>query len=253
MSDQLFSHLKAILRTREMTYADVAERMGVSEVTIKRIFADKDCKLSRLSALCQAVGVDLHELIEVESQAIPVSTPLQPEQSRALAKDRSLLGVFMMLVSRYQPEQLQQVSGLTEPGLYHYLRRLETLELIDLNPVSGDVSLRVETPVDFVGDKHLARVIREVNESFLGWVFDHKHRPDYAFETLGRHLTRESAQIIMHDLEEIVERMQRLALRDSLMAPKEHRRGYKLTAGFGLAPFDRLFTIEEPAEISVGL
>src|ERR1043166_3395747 len=50
-------HLKA----RGMTYADVARALGISEATVKRIFAAKNCTVERLDSLCELVQVDLAE------------------------------------------------------------------------------------------------------------------------------------------------------------------------------------------------
>lgn len=243
MSDQLFNRLKSILRARDITYADVADRMGVSEVTIKRTFAEKDCKLSRLSAICRAVGIDLHELIEMESQSLPVPTPLKQEQSKALADHPALFSVFMMVLNHYRKDQLKRVFGLSEERLYRYLRELEALRLVRVDPVSGEASLTVPVPVEFVGDPQLANEVRRINEAFVTWVFEHKTERDYAFETLSRQMTRESADIIMKDLEDIAERMQRLAQRDSLMAPKDQLQGFKFTGAFGPVPYNRLFAM----------
>src|SRR4029079_11854184 len=58
----VFEGLKMHLKARGMTYADVARGLRISEPTVKRIFAPRNCDLRRLQALCEFVQVDLAEL-----------------------------------------------------------------------------------------------------------------------------------------------------------------------------------------------
>lgn len=243
MSEGLFHRLQAALKAHGLTYAEVADRLGVSEVTIKRVFADKDCKLSRLAEICRVTGIDLHQLIDAEGQALPVPTPLSTRQSRALANNRTLLFLFLLLLNRYTPRQLMEIYALSEARLYLYLRELETLALIQLGP-EMEAALCVAEPVDFSADQALAREIRQINQAFLGHTFDRKHQREHSFESLSRHLSAESAAIIRQDLADLATKLSRLAQRDALLTRKDALGGYKLTAGFGPVPFHELFSIE---------
>src|SRR5207244_9184361 len=55
----VFEGLKMHLKARGMTYADVARALKISEATVKRIFALKNCSLDRLDVICRLVRVDL--------------------------------------------------------------------------------------------------------------------------------------------------------------------------------------------------
>ena len=54
----LFSTLKQVLKSQGLRYRDLAELMDTSEPTIKRLFKEQDCKLSRLMDICKAIGVN---------------------------------------------------------------------------------------------------------------------------------------------------------------------------------------------------
>jgi transcriptional regulator with XRE-family HTH domain len=48
MNSLIFEALKRTLKAKGVTYRELAERMGVSEPTVKRIFHERNCKLDRL-------------------------------------------------------------------------------------------------------------------------------------------------------------------------------------------------------------
>lgn len=242
MSKELFTRLKTALKARGLTYADIAERLDVSEITVKRLFAEQDCKLSRLNAICRAAGLQLHELVEATGQNPAPPNQLSGKQSRALSANRSLLSVFLLLLNRYEPARIQAIYQLTDQTLYQYLRSLEQLQLIQLTD-NRDVKLLIEPPVDFLADKSLDQEIRKINADFLNWVFNHRHRTGYQFESVTRHMSRASAEEIHRDISELNDKIKHLARRDHLLMPEMELTGYKLSCAFGLTPFDQLFSV----------
>lgn len=242
MSERLFNRLKVILKSRDLTYHDIAQRLSVSEITVKRIFSEKDCKLSRLASICRVAGIDLNDLVEAEGSSVPVPHQLTDAQSNALAESRSLFAVFLLLLNHYKPAQLMHIYNLPRERMYLYLRELEELGLIVIRN-HLEAELIVPGPVDFVSNRILAEEIRYINETFVGWIFNHRNEPDYEFQTLSRHLSRESAQVLRNDLSELATKLKKLAQRDALLTPENALEGFKLTAAFGPTPFRKLFSI----------
>jgi len=54
--------LKNALKAKGKTYREVAEHIGVSEQTIKRLFREKDCSISRIHEICLAIGISIYDL-----------------------------------------------------------------------------------------------------------------------------------------------------------------------------------------------
>ncbi len=244
MSQGVFPRLKQILKSRNLSYAELAQRLNLSEISIKRIFASGDCKLSRLKAICRALDLDLHNLLEAESEAVAVPRMLPLPAAEALAANRSLLSVFILLLNGYSPEHLGDIYQLSHEQLYLYLRALEDLELLELG-AGLEVQLRVSAPVDFLGHPKLAREVKQLNLDFLDWVFERKDEPGYLFETSSRHLTEESMAIIQQELRELGAKFRKLAHRDALLAPRRQLRGVKFTGFFGPVPFDQLLQVQK--------
>ncbi len=79
MQAELFELLKSVLKARRMTYAGLAKRLGLSEPTIKRIFAERDCKLSRMNEICAALELTFDDMVsEVNHYRLtPVASRLE--------------------------------------------------------------------------------------------------------------------------------------------------------------------------------
>ena len=55
----LIDTLKKSLKTHQLTYALVAEKLNMSEANIKRMFASKRFSLDRLEEICQLMQMEL--------------------------------------------------------------------------------------------------------------------------------------------------------------------------------------------------
>ena len=61
--DLVLDVLRAQLRAAGITYKTLAERIGVSESSVKRMFGQKDMALSRLAQICQATGIAMEDVL----------------------------------------------------------------------------------------------------------------------------------------------------------------------------------------------
>ena len=58
-TQDLVNALKAELRSAGVTYADLAEALGMSESSVKRVFAKADMPLSRIDEMLRVLKMDL--------------------------------------------------------------------------------------------------------------------------------------------------------------------------------------------------
>ena len=68
--------LRAELRAAGITYKMLAERIAMSESSIKRMFGQKDMTLSRLAQICQAAGIALEDVLRRAADARPQADTL---------------------------------------------------------------------------------------------------------------------------------------------------------------------------------
>jgi len=89
---QIIDVLKRTLKTRGLTYKDVARRVGLSEGSIKRVFAAETFTLQRLEQICTAIGISMSELMRAAANSHEAGSQyLSLEQEELLANDSRLL------------------------------------------------------------------------------------------------------------------------------------------------------------------
>ena len=89
----VFEALKAHYRTRGLTYKDVAKALKLSEPTIKRIFSERDCTLTRLEQLCSVAQVDLSQIARGAPRETRLITRLTQQQEQEIVNDLELFVV----------------------------------------------------------------------------------------------------------------------------------------------------------------
>ena len=63
-SAALITALKKELKSVQMTYADLANALGMAESSVKRMLAKGDMPLSRIDAICRVLKLDFAELAQ---------------------------------------------------------------------------------------------------------------------------------------------------------------------------------------------
>jgi DNA-binding Xre family transcriptional regulator len=84
--------IKAALRTRKLTYRELAMRIGISEATIKRDMSRGHFSLRRLDQICSAMELTLADLIQ-PPEDLALVTQLSEVQEIALANQPKILVV----------------------------------------------------------------------------------------------------------------------------------------------------------------
>jgi transcriptional regulator with XRE-family HTH domain len=94
-SGELVDALKRALKAKGVTYAAAARAMGLSEASIKRMFAARDFTLKRLDRLCELAAVDLADLARSLEQKEHLLAKLTVQQERTIVGDRKLMLVSL--------------------------------------------------------------------------------------------------------------------------------------------------------------
>src|SRR5215207_8187521 len=105
-TQDLVHALKAELRAAGVTYADLADALGMSESSVKRVFAKADMPLSRIDEMLRVLNMDFAELARKVADAQPLSRELTVEQEAAVVADRKLLLVAICCLSQWSFEAM---------------------------------------------------------------------------------------------------------------------------------------------------
>ena len=113
----LIAALKKELKTAQMTYADLAQALGMAESSVKRMLAKGDMPLSRIDAICRALKLDFADLARRVADAQPLLAQLTQEQERAVVADKKLLLVAICVLSQWTLEQIVAAFGQDRLGV----------------------------------------------------------------------------------------------------------------------------------------
>ena len=130
----LVAALKKELKTAQMTYADLAQALGMAESSVKRMLARGDMPLSRIDAICRALALDFADLARHVADNQPLLRELTPEQERAVVADKKLLLMAICVLSQWTLEQVTTDYRLTEAEGIQYLAQLDRIGIIELRP-----------------------------------------------------------------------------------------------------------------------
>ena len=132
----LITALKKELKTAQMTYADLAEALGMAESSVKRMLAKGDMPLSRIDAICRALRIDFADLARRVAESQPLLKELTQEQERAVVADKKLLLMAICVLSQWTLEQIVQAYRVTEAEGIKYLAQLDRIGIIELRPMN---------------------------------------------------------------------------------------------------------------------
>ena len=135
-TQDLVNILKAELRAAGITYADLADALGMSESSVKRVFAKSDMPLSRIDEMLRVLKMDFAELARKVADAQPLSCQLTVEQEAAVVADRRLLLLAICCLSQWTFEAMTRDYVFTDAECIGYLTKLDHLGIIELRPLN---------------------------------------------------------------------------------------------------------------------
>ena len=135
-TQDLVTALKAELKAANITYAELARQMGMSESSIKRIFSKADMPLSRIDDVLRVLKMDFAELARAVADAQPLRRELTLDQEKAVVADKRLLLIAICCLSQWTFDQIVETYAVSEPECIAYLVALDRLGVIDLKPMN---------------------------------------------------------------------------------------------------------------------
>ncbi|MES2740489.1 MAG: helix-turn-helix transcriptional regulator [Pseudomonadota bacterium] len=130
----LIEALKRQLKTRSITYAELARRIGLSEATVKRMFSQKNFTLQRLDQILTAIGIDFHELAYVARDRQELIASLTFDQEKEIIGDIKLFVVAVSTLNLLPLEQMLAIYRISEAEAVKHLLRLDRIGFLQLLP-----------------------------------------------------------------------------------------------------------------------
>lgn len=236
----IFAMLKNALKVKKKTYKDLAEHLQVTELTIKRMFKEKDCKVSRLVSICDFLQIDFQELLAFEKRYNHYPQYLSEEVEEALANDNMAFGVFLLIISHIAYTDVLRVTQLNDSTLYLLLRKLEKLSLIELH-TNNQIIITTKLPIAWRRNGALAGALKSINLKYLAYCFDNHQQPEHNYYSTSRLMSADSTETIKQKLDELYQLFQLLATQDQIFYTQDNLMPYKLQIAHSVMPVGELF------------
>ncbi len=228
----LVTELKRYLKAQGVTYAALGTKLGLSESSVKRAFARESFSLQRLEQICQLLGLEISDLVELMNERREFLTELTPEQEQALLADPKLLLMTYLLINGWPLEEIVAKFSIDMPEAERLLIRLHRARIIDLLPfnrikllTARNFSWRKDGPVQQFFE-------REVQHEFLDAPFT---GPGEQFRFVAGLLSRTSLTQMQQSIDRLAREFDEAARRDSSL-PLEER--HSCSAVFAIRPWE---------------
>ena len=198
-SGYLFDALKVHLRARGITYKDVAVALEVSEATVKRVFSERDCTLSRLDQICALAQVDLQEISRGASSQARLIHQLRAEQEQEIVENLPLLIVAVCTMQSLRLEEIVATYRISEAECIALLVHLDRIGFLELLPNNRYRPL-VSKTFKWLPDGPIMRWAKAHAADYFDYVFS---GPGETLRVINVRLSENSRQALLARLEQL--------------------------------------------------
>jgi DNA-binding Xre family transcriptional regulator len=165
--DALRLHLKA----RNITYKELAQAIGLSEVSVKRLFTGGDCGLDRLEQICQYLHLEFSDLFKITPRKRKLITRLSLAQEQEFAKDQKLLMVAVCALNHWPLADIHKHLQFTRSQVQELLKRLDDMGFLEVQ-ASDRYRLLVASSFGWISGGPIMQMVQSVSDDFFNDRFE---------------------------------------------------------------------------------
>lgn len=231
---RILEAIRMRMRRNGTTYQQLAKKLKVSEVTVKRYFSEERLPLELLDDVCKALDAGLDEMLsDLKSLNYAQIDTFSSAQELALSENEFLFVVFFMVARGYTFEEID--AGLQPkdtPAVVRALRRLEELELVAY-PSNSELRSLVSCNARFSPGGSLWKKYSAVGvEEFFNSTFE---KPDEHFKLAVGYLSEEHAATIRRKLDTLEDEIKAFLAANRISSRKQGKQKFYWIA-FGFRP-----------------
>ena len=219
-TNALLRALKATLKSRSLTYEDLAKRLRLSHASVKRLFAEESFTLKRIEDICHVLEMDFFDLARLARGASADTDEMTTPQEQALADDARLMGLFYLVFNEWTVTTILETYDINKADCTKLLLQLDRLRLIELGTnnavrlkVPKSLRLQRDGPIRRSHGKSVLNDFLQVEFAELGGYFRFEFRD----------LSRASVVHLERKLERLAQELHELAELDSYLPPDQRQ------------------------------
>src|SRR5688572_3189227 len=226
-SGALVDVLKRELRSRGVTYAQVARKLGLSEASVKRMFSRREFTLKRLDQVCQLTQSDFSDLARTLNREEHLVSQLTHDQEKEIVSSLKLFLVAVCVLNHVPSEQIVEIYDVSLAECIQLLVKLDRIGFIRLLP-GNRIRLLVSRDFAWLPDGPIQRFFKQrAQGDFVNSRFD---RPDEYFLAVNGMLSASSRATIVARLKRIAREFSELHNDDVRLPPSQRQNMTMLVA-----------------------
>jgi transcriptional regulator with XRE-family HTH domain len=210
-SQQLIAALKRELKNRDLTYATLAQRITMSEASIKRMLASGRLGLDQLDAILTATGIDWTDLVNAGAASDPLLERLPFNQETAIVANPTLFAVAVCCMNSVPAQAMQAEFAMSQAQLVQALGKLDRMGFLSLLP-NNRYTLKLSRTFNWIPNGPIQEFFRSQAVDYLSREFT---RPGESFQVVNVLLSQASAQKVAHRLRDVAQEINALHLADA--------------------------------------
>lgn len=223
-NDEVFLIIKQQLRLHGITYKILAEKLSLSEASIKRIFSQKDANLSRLEEICSYCYLSLSDVFALVEKRKERILHLSESQEQELVSELELLLVAICIFNQWTFQDILKFYNISEHALIRYAARLDHMKIIELQPGNHFKRL-IDQDFYWIPDGPIQQFFQKnIQYDFFSCQFD---KPTELYLVRSGMLSEQDNQQFQKILQETANKFVKLC-RDTMDIPLEKRQGSAL-------------------------
>lgn len=139
--------IKQLMKSKKITYKDLADSFSCSVPTIKRMLNKETLTISRLMDICKVLGMDVFELTTMmREQVIRGENFFTDEQEHFLSKHLKIYTFYRRLMYGYQEVDYKRKFKMSTNVIEFYKIKLHELGLVQIDESGNILSLLRKRP-----------------------------------------------------------------------------------------------------------
>jgi len=167
--------MKQLLKSQNITYNAVAKALGLSEASIKRMFATEQFTLNKIDAICELLGIEISDLLQKMQQMNKRITQLTIDQEKTIVSNRKLCLITICVMNHWNFNEIINYYNLSESECIRYLAELDKIKFIELLP-KNKIKLLISRRFSWIPNGPIQNFFQQyILNDFIGSKFQHEN------------------------------------------------------------------------------
>lgn len=208
--------IKRALKVQRISYQDLAKRLKMTESGVKKLLNRPDLSIARASAIGAVLGLSFSELAaEASTSQASTQVEISVAVQEFFASDIDAFHVYWLVAAEHRElDEVQNVLKLSRQALFRYLRKLDSLKLIEL--LSGD-KIRVPSTGPVIWPRKgpfMPTLMRRWSKAIVEYVIDNANKEQH-FALRHCRLTNASLRELTRAFEDLNSEFTARSMRES--------------------------------------